>query len=165
VVVAGTLDNVPFLSPAKLLIILVVALVVLGPDKLPKVAKQIGGLWGDFRKFRERLETDVRGSFPDLPSTDKIAQAVRSPLAFLGTLADTHQSENGTTSVVSDSSDSVDTLGDAVHPSGSSNRPSGTVWPEEERPGIPADSSANSGGVVHRVRVSGVVVPDDPGMN
>ena len=78
-VVAGTLDNVPFLSPAKLLIILVVALVVLGPDKLPKVAKQIGGLWGDFRKFRERLETDVRGSFPDLPSTDKIAQAVRSP--------------------------------------------------------------------------------------
>lgn len=164
-VVAGRLDNVPFISPAKLLIILVVALVVLGPDKLPKVAKQIGGLWGDLRKFRERLETDVRGSFPDLPSTDKIAQAVRSPLAFLGTLADTHQSENGTTSLVSDSSDSLGTFGDAVDPSGSSNRPSGTVWPKEEKPGTPGDASANPGGVVHRVRVSGVVVPDDPGMN
>ena len=45
------LTLVPFLSPAKLLVILVVALVVLGPDKLPRVAKQIGGdLWGDFRK-------------------------------------------------------------------------------------------------------------------
>lgn len=41
----------PFLSPAKLLVILVIALVVLGPDKLPKVARQIGGLWGDFREI------------------------------------------------------------------------------------------------------------------
>ena len=80
----------PFLSPAKVLVILVVALVVLGPDKLPKVAKQIGGLWGDFRKFRERLESEVRGTFPDLPSTDTITQAVRSPLSFLDTLADSH---------------------------------------------------------------------------
>ncbi|MGH9097775.1 MAG: twin-arginine translocase TatA/TatE family subunit [Acidimicrobiales bacterium] len=115
----------PFLSPAKLLIILVVALVVMGPDKLPKVAKQIGGLWGDFRRFRQRLETDVRGSFPDLPPTDKIAQAVRSPLSFLGDLADAHESENGAVSA-------------------------------------PADGSVS---VVHQVRVSGVEVPDDPGMN
>ena len=85
----------PFLSPAKLLVILVVALVVLGPDKLPKVAKQIGGFWGDFRRFRERLESDVRGTFPDLPSTDTIAQAVRSPLSFLDRLADSHSAENG----------------------------------------------------------------------
>ena len=82
--------EVTFLSPAKLLVILVVALVVLGPDKLPKMAKQIGGLWGDFRRFRERLESDVRGNFPDLPSTETIAQAVRSPLTFLDTLADSH---------------------------------------------------------------------------
>ena len=88
----------PFLSPAKILVILVVALIVLGPDKLPKVAKQIGGLWGDFRKFRERLETEVRGTFPDLPSTDTISQAVRSPLSFLDNLADSHTAENGAAS-------------------------------------------------------------------
>ena len=76
-----------FLSPAKLLIILVVALVVLGPDKLPKMAKQIGGFWSDFSKFREKLESEVRGTFPDLPTTDTIAQAVRSPLSFLDTLS------------------------------------------------------------------------------
>jgi TatA/E family protein of Tat protein translocase len=161
----GTLDDVPFLSPAKILVILVVALVVLGPDKLPKVAKQIGGLWGDFRKFRERLETDVRGSFPDLPSTDKIAQAVRSPLSFLGTLADAHESENGAASVPADSSESVNAFGDGVQASGNGNRPAGTVRVDEEGPGVPGDSPPGSGGVVHQVRVSGVEVPDDPGMN
>ena len=87
-----------FLSPAKLLIILLVALVVLGPDKLPTAAKHIGSLWGDFRTFREKLESEVRGNFPDLPSTDAITQAVRSPLSLLDTLAETHGSQNETAS-------------------------------------------------------------------
>src|SRR5580658_6460191 len=82
-----------FLDPAKLMIILIVALVVLGPDKLPVLAKQMGAAWGEIRRFRERLETEVRGSFPDLPSTHQVAQAVRSPLAFLDQLADAHERE------------------------------------------------------------------------
>jgi TatA/E family protein of Tat protein translocase len=162
---AGTLDDVPFLSPAKILVILVVALLVLGPDKLPKVAKQIGGLWGDFRRFRERLETDVRGSFPDLPPTDKIAQAVRSPLTFLGDLADAHESENGAVSAPADGSASVTGFGDGVRASGNGNRPAGTVRRDDEGPEAPGGAPPGSGGVVHQVRVSGVEVPDDPGMN
>jgi len=79
---------VNFLSPAKLLVIGVVALAVLGPDKLPTLAKQVGSLWRDFARFREKLESDVRGSFPDLPSTETITKAVRSPLTFIDTLAD-----------------------------------------------------------------------------
>jgi sec-independent protein translocase protein TatB len=75
------------LSPAKLMVVLVVALVVLGPDKLPKVAKQLGTLWGDFRKFREKLESEVRSAIPDLPSADTITQAALSPLTFLDSLA------------------------------------------------------------------------------
>lgn len=82
-----------FLDPAKLLVILIVALVVLGPDKLPTVARQLGSAWNEIRKFRERLETEVRGSFPDLPSTQQVAQAVRSPLSFLDQLADAHERE------------------------------------------------------------------------
>ncbi len=117
----------PFLSPAKLLVILVVALLVLGPDKLPKMAKQIGGLWGDFRKFRERLESDVRGNFPDLPSTETITQAVRSPLSFLDNLADSHSAENGTTSGGATGVEPPDMEGDAVQPSSESNRPAGSV--------------------------------------
>jgi len=156
---------VPFLSPAKILVILVVALIVLGPDKLPKVAKQIGGLWGDFRRFRDKLESDVRGSFPDLPSSEKIAQAVRSPLSFLDNLADTHASENGTTSGADPGSQPPGATGDVVQPSSDANRPSGEVAATEEVPEVPGISIADPGGVVHRVRASGVVVPDDPGMN
>ncbi len=155
----------PFLSPAKILVILVVALVVLGPDKLPKVAKQIGSLWGDFRRFRQRLETDVRGSFPDLPPTDKIAQAVRSPLSFLGDLADAHESENAAVSAPADGSGSVSGFGDGVQPSGNGNRPAGTVRVDEDGPGALGGGPPGSSGVVHQVRVSGVEVPDDPGMN
>ncbi len=85
------------LSPAKLLVVLVVAVIVLGPDKLPGLARQIGSLWGDFRRMRQRLETDVRGNFPDLPSTERITQAVRSPITFLDSLADTHAADNEAT--------------------------------------------------------------------
>lgn len=79
----------PFLSPAKLLVVLVVAVVVLGPEKLPKAAKQIGSLWGDLRRLRERLESDVRTTVPGLPSTQRIHQAVHAPLSFLDELAGT----------------------------------------------------------------------------
>jgi sec-independent protein translocase protein TatB len=156
---------VPFLSPAKLLVILVVALIVLGPDKLPQVAKQVGSLWGDFRKFRERLESGVRDNFPDLPSTDVITQAVRSPLSFLDNLADNHAGENGVTSTVTSASELPDVRGDVVQAAPVANRPSGTVHAFEEPPSIPGVSVADPGGVVHQVRAAGHVVPDDPGMN
>ncbi len=79
------------LSPAKLLVILVIALIVLGPEKLPQVARQIGAAWHDLRKWRSRIESEVRSTFPDLPPTHEVAEAVRSPLAFLDRLADEHE--------------------------------------------------------------------------
>ncbi len=79
------------LSPAKLLVILVIALIVLGPEKLPQVARQIGAAWHDLRAWRSRIESEVRGTFPNLPPTHEVAQAVRSPLAFLDRLADDHE--------------------------------------------------------------------------
>jgi TatA/E family protein of Tat protein translocase len=79
------------LSPVKILVLLVIALIVLGPDKLPQVARQLGAAWGDIRRFRSRLESEVRGAFPDLPPTHEVAKAVRSPLAFLERLADEHE--------------------------------------------------------------------------
>ena len=79
------------LSPVKLLLIAVVALVVLGPDKLPQMARQIGATWADLRQWRQRLETEVRNTFPDLPPTDRITEVVRSPLGYLDRLADDHE--------------------------------------------------------------------------
>ena len=75
------------LDPAKLLIIVVVAVILLGPDKLPQVARQVGGAWRSFNEFRHRMETEVRGSIPDLPSTTDIARLARSPSALLNHLS------------------------------------------------------------------------------
>ena len=44
------------LSPAKVLVVVVVALVVLGPDTLPRVARQVGALWSTVTQFRARME-------------------------------------------------------------------------------------------------------------
>jgi len=80
------------LSPPKLLMILVIALIVLGPDKLPATARRAGAMWSEFKRWRAHLEGEVRASFPDLPSTTEIARAVRSPLSMLDLWADEHPS-------------------------------------------------------------------------
>ena len=48
------------LGPEKLLIIVGVALVVLGPDKLPEVARQAGKVLRDFQKVQQALQANVR---------------------------------------------------------------------------------------------------------
>ena len=153
-----------FLSPAKILVVLVVAVIVLGPDKLPKVARQVGSLWGDFRRLRQRLESDVRGNFPDLPSTEKITQAVRSPITFLDSLADTHAADNEASPPAGEVDRPPDPTGDGVLASGGTNRPLGVVHADEESsiPGVPVGDAP---GIVHRVRIDGRAVPDDPSMN
>jgi len=90
------------LSPAKLLVILVIALIVLGPEKLPQVARQLGAAWHDFRQFRSRVEGEVRGTFPNLPPVNEVAQAVRSPFAFLDRLADEHERTAGSPDAAED---------------------------------------------------------------
>jgi Sec-independent protein translocase protein TatA len=82
------------LSPPKLLMILVIALIVLGPDKLPSVARRIGATWNDFTRWRTQLESEVRATFPEIPSTTEIARAVRSPVSLLDRLAEEHRLED-----------------------------------------------------------------------
>ena len=75
------------LDPGKLLIIGVVAILVLGPYKLPEVARQVGGAWRSFNQFRARMESEVRSNLPDLPSTPDIARLAKSPTALLHRLS------------------------------------------------------------------------------
>jgi sec-independent protein translocase protein TatB len=75
------------LDPSKLLIIAVVAVILLGPDKLPQVARQVGAAWRTFGEFRHRMESEVRSSIPDLPSSTEIARLARSPSALLNHLS------------------------------------------------------------------------------
>lgn len=130
------------LSPAKILVVLVIALIVLGPDKLPDVARQVGAMWGDLRKWRARLESEVRGTFPELPPTHEVVQAVRSPLSFLDRLADAHES-NAATGDLRQSSRN----GSESEPAGNG---SGAQSVSEARADFRLDPQA---------------VPDDPSMN
>jgi len=136
------------LSPAKILVILVVALVVLGPEKLPGVARQLGALWGDLRRWRARLESEVRGVFPDLPPTHELTQAVRSPLSFLDRLADEHERGADDAPPVVHSDDGTGRRGPPTTGNGSGH--GGTGW-----------LSPSAGATAE----SALPVPDDPSMN
>jgi Sec-independent protein translocase protein TatA len=81
------------LSPEKLLVVLVVAMLVVGPERLPKLARQAGALWKEFHGLRARLEREAKEVFPDMPALETLSQAVRSPLSYLDRLADQGRGE------------------------------------------------------------------------
>jgi mttA/Hcf106 family len=54
------------LDPAKLLVILVLALIVLGPERLPKAARQLGSAWRTLTNLREQVTEEVRRAIPDV---------------------------------------------------------------------------------------------------
>jgi sec-independent protein translocase protein TatB len=76
------------LDPGKLLLVAVVAILVLGPDKLPDAARRVGATWRTFSEFRHRMEAEVRSTIPNLPATGELARLARSPAALLGHLGD-----------------------------------------------------------------------------
>jgi sec-independent protein translocase protein TatB len=76
------------LSPMKVFIIVAVVVLLLGPDKLPEVARKVGSTWQSLRRFQQRVETEVRDALPDLPSSSDIARMARSPVNVLNKLAD-----------------------------------------------------------------------------
>lgn len=49
----------------ELLVIAVVALVVLGPDKLPGALRQFGAVVGELRRISQGFQTDLRGAIAD----------------------------------------------------------------------------------------------------
>ena len=62
------------LSVGKILVLLVIALVIFGPDQLPKMAKQAGGVLRDLRKLADAATRDLKENlgpeFEDFDVTD-----------------------------------------------------------------------------------------------
>src|ERR1019366_6677742 len=84
------------LDPSKLLIIAVVAVILLGPDRLPAFARQVGGAWRSFTAYRHRMEAEIRSSMTDLPSTAETPRLARSPHALLDHLSTMSSDADGT---------------------------------------------------------------------
>lgn len=131
------------LDPGKLLIIAVVAVILLGPDKLPQVARQLGAAWRSMNEFRHRMEAEVRGSIPDLPSTAEIAHFARSPTALLNRLS-TLSDDSGSASangVVGDADVSVPD-GTPIEPFAAGSAPMPTPPPTVTSAVTPIDAGA-----------------------
>ena len=138
----GMLD----LGPTKLLLIFVVIVVLLGPDKLPQVARQLGSGWRRLRQLQERMETELRETVPDLPSTQEIARFARSPMTLLSRLSDLTEDE---------------LAADPGAPApGADPAGEGDGWPEDR-----AVASPPVDGLSPVPMTAAVELPDDPSMN
>jgi hypothetical protein len=54
------------IDPTKLLFIAVAALILLGPERLPEVARRAGEFWSQLKGHRDRLTQQI-GSIPGIP--------------------------------------------------------------------------------------------------
>ncbi len=50
----------PSLGPAEILVILVVALLVFGPEKMPDIARQVGKGMREFKRVQQHLKSEFR---------------------------------------------------------------------------------------------------------
>jgi sec-independent protein translocase protein TatA len=55
----------PSLGPAEILVILVIALLVFGPDKMPDMARQAGRAFREFRRVQQHLRSEISGAMSD----------------------------------------------------------------------------------------------------
>jgi sec-independent protein translocase protein TatB len=169
------------LDPGKLLVIGVVAIILLGPDRLPQVARQLGGAWRSFNEFRHRMESEVRNTMPDLPPTSEIARLARSPSALLNHLSNmssdeapdgsfqppTLPSENGTAAAAGRTG--VAGPDGVASPAASQSSAGTDAETPPAAPMPPAPTPAPAPNHAERPRrapqPSGVVVPGDPTLN
>ncbi len=55
------------IGAAEILVVLVVALLVLGPSRLPEAARSLGRALGEFRRVTSGLQAEVRDAFSEAP--------------------------------------------------------------------------------------------------
>ena len=71
----------PNLGMPEILLILVAALLIFGPKKLPDLGRSLGNGIREFRKGTQGLKDDLEGSFKDEPAQVKAAPETQTILA------------------------------------------------------------------------------------
>jgi|GEM_PF-567766 len=156
------------LSPTKLFVIVIIAVVIVGPRRLPGVAHELAKLWRRVREIHAELDREVRQSIPDLPAGVDLVRYARSPVALLNQLIETPLTQEHASS------------GNVVTPEalyadgsdGSNGPPAGSVATLNARSGEfpPASGrSAESDRSAPRISTGGdrasLAAADDPCMN
>lgn len=72
----------PSLGPAEILVVLVVALLVFGPNKMPEIARQVGKGFREFRRVQQHLKSELRDvvSEFDLPASSPTVEQQAVPM-------------------------------------------------------------------------------------
>ena len=71
------------LSGSEVIVILILALVILGPDKLPDAMRRAGRTWAELRKLSSGFQEEVRKGFEEpTKEVKKTADTVRKAAAF-----------------------------------------------------------------------------------
>lgn len=64
-------------SFTELMVVMVVALIVIGPERLPKVARTLGHLWGRAQRYVNTVKSDIERDI-NLEEVRKIQQVVQA---------------------------------------------------------------------------------------
>lgn len=147
------------LTPAKLLIIFVVVVVVLGPNRLPEVARQLGRSWQRLRDLHQRVDQELHRSVPNLPSSDELVRIARSPMTLLNELASMPWVDPASADPDAPRPDPAAPAPPAPHALGARG-PAPTTSPAPGASGHGAGAVAGTGPAAFPLQPS-----DDPGMN
>ena len=125
------------LGPAEILVILVVALIVLGPKKLPEAGRQVGKAIAEVRKWSQGFQDEIKNAMeppPQRPSYSEPQPGYQPPLPVLPAETPPPTDTNGHGTV-------TDSDGDETVTTGSHGLISGPP-PAETRPTDPSGPPA-----------------------
>ncbi len=105
----------------ELLVVLIVALFVIGPDKLPEFAKKLGEALAEFRKYSESATKDIKESI-----VEPLEEAQKPLREAIEPLRETEKEIRGN---VKELQSSIEQFG---KPSGKPEKPETTPEPEAE---------------------------------
>ncbi len=126
----------PSLGPAEILVVLVIALLVFGPNKMPDIARQVGKGFREFRRVQQHLKSELRDvvSEFDAPTDATVAQ---QPAPMLPPKDDGPAPDAPDAPAVPPAP-AAPTTPAAEAPSSSSNGASSLPTPEPDAPSEPA---------------------------
>ena len=73
----------PSLGPAEILVVLVIALLVFGPNKMPEIARQVGKGFREFRRVQQHLKSELRDVVSEFDSPSSTATVDQQAVPML----------------------------------------------------------------------------------
>ena len=73
----------PSLGPAEILVILVIALLVFGPNKMPDIARQVGKGVREFKRVQQHLKSELRDVVSEFDSPSSTPSTGSDPVPML----------------------------------------------------------------------------------